>query len=666
MARELDGKLVDQAVKTIQMLAVDTVEKASSGHPGAPMGLASLTFALWMRHLRYDPSDPSWPGRDRFVLSAGHASSLLYSLLHLSGYDLPLEQLKSFRQWGSKTPGHPEVHLTPGVETTTGPLGQGIATAVGMAIAGKMLAARFDGDEPGLFDGRVFGVASDGDMMEGVSGEACSLAGHLALDNLIFFYDHNGITIDGETSLSFGEDVGARFEAYGWYVQHIDGHDHAQIGQALDAAVAEPKRPSLIVAKTHIGMGSPNKQDSEKAHGSPLGAAEVKLTKENLGWPLEPTFHVPEAVREIFRERAAEGRSAREAWLKKRDALVSRGGEAAARLQAILDPKVPADLLEQLASALPTKDDATRVLSGIIQQRVAELVPTLVGGSADLTPSTKTWIEGAALVSREGFGGRNFHFGIREHAMGAIANGLSLGGFIPYTATFLVFSDYMRPPMRLAAMSHLQAVFVFTHDSLYLGEDGPTHQPVEHFWALRVIPGLDLVRPADALECAAAWTHAVSRKDGPCAFALSRQKVPALPRPDGFDPRTILKGAYVISEATAAPSAVVVATGSEVHIALEAKKLLGERGASLRVVSAPCWDAFERQDEAYRSSLLPPGVPRCSVELGITQPWRGVVGDGGLCIGHDGFGVSAPYEVIQSKLGFTAEAVSERIGAWLQ
>lgn len=666
MPREIDAHLIEESVKTIQMLAVDAVEKASSGHPGAPMGLADIAFELFTGYLRYDPKAPGWEDRDRFVLSCGHASMLLYGLLHLSGYDVSLDDLKNFRQWESITPGHPEVHMTPGVETTTGPLGQGISNAVGMSVALKMRAARFDADAPGLCAARVFCIASDGDIMEGVSAEASSFAGHLGLDNLVCFYDDNGITIDGETDLSFSEDVGKRYDAYGWHVQRIDGHDHAAIRTALDNAIAEPRRPSLIIAKTHIGKGSPNKQDKSSVHGSKLGADEVKLTKEGIGWPLEPTFLIPAAVRQLFAERGAHGTALHEAWTKKRDAFIAAGGPAAARWQAFNERGVPADLLTQLANALPVKDSATRNLSGQVQQKVAELVPALVGGSADLTGSTKTWINDAGVIQKDDFSGRNFYFGVREHAMGAVINGIALtGGFIPYGATFLVFSDYMRPAIRLAALSHIQSIFVFTHDSLYLGEDGPTHQPVEHYWALRAIPNLDFVRPADALECAAAWTHALQRDSGPTAFALTRQDVPKLARPDGFDPATILRGAYVLDDAEGDPAAVIIATGSEVHIAVQAKAELGDAGRRLRIVSAPCLDAFERESDDYRASVLPPGVPRASFEIGITQPWRGVVGDGGLTIGHDGFGFSAPDNVIQEKLGFTPAAVAKRIQAWL-
>jgi transketolase len=658
--RTYDTKLVEKAVHTIRMLAVDGVEKANSGHPGTAMALAGIAFEIWTRQLRYDPGDPSWPDRDRFVLSCGHVSMLLYSMLHLSGYDLPMSELQRFRQWGSKTPGHPEVHLTPGVETTTGPLGQGISNAVGMAANIKMLAARFNDQGP-VSTARVFGICSDGDLMEGISGEASSLAGHLGLDNLVFFYDDNHITIDGNTSLAFSEDVGRRYEAYGWYVQHIDGHDQAQIREALDRAVLEPARPSLIVARTHIGIGSP-KQDSEKAHGEPLGEKALAATKAALGWPSEP-FYVPSEVRALFAERAEDGRAAHRAWKEHIAAFLAKGGPAAGLYQKLMAREVPADLLEELCKVAPGKDAATRAQSSVIEQRVAALVPSLAGGSADLNPSTKTYIEGSPAISRGEFGGRNIHFGIREHAMGAFVNGMAVSdGFIPFGSTFLIFSDYMRPAIRLAALSHLQSIFVFTHDSVYLGEDGPTHQPVEQYWTLRLIPNLDFVRPCDALECAAAWAHALGRRHGPTAIALSRQKLANIPRAEGFDNHTMLRGAYVLADASD-PTLVLLATGSEVEVAVGAKKILDAEGARVRVVSAPCWDAFERQDQAYRDAVLPAGVRRVAIEIGVTEPWRAVVGPGGLVIGHDDFGASAPDKDIQKHYGFTPEAVAARVRA---
>jgi transketolase len=657
-----DPKLIEKAVHTVQMLAVDGVEKANSGHPGTPMALAAITLEIWLRHLRYDPTDPKWPGRDRFVLSCGHASMLLYSMLHLAGYDLPMDELKRFRQWESKTPGHPESFMTPGVETTTGPLGQGIANAVGMAASVKMLAARFNKEAP-LFTGRVFGICSDGDLMEGVSAEAGSLAGHLGLDNLIFFYDDNKITIDGSTDLAFSEDVGKRYEAYGWFVQHIDGHDHAQIRAALDRAVANQGKPSMIVARTHIGIGSP-KQDSHKAHGEPLGAEALKITKQKIGWP-EETFYVPDEVRTLFAERAAEGKAAHAEWQAALQSFKTRGDSTPALYDQIMSRHVPDDLFEELLKVVPTKDAATRVQSGLIEQRVAALVPSFVGGSADLNPSTKTYIEGSPALSAGHYEGRNVHFGIREHAMGSFVNGMaSSEGFIPFGSTFLIFSDYMRPAIRLAALSHLQSLFVYTHDSVYLGEDGPTHQPVEHYWALRLIPNLDFVRPCDALECAAAWAHALQRKTGPTAFALSRQKLANLPRPAGFNPRSMLRGAYTIAEAEGAPTLVIIATGSEVEVAVGAKKILDAEGERVRVVSALCVSQFLREDAGYRDSVLPPGVPRVAVEIGVSAPWYSVVGGGGLVIGLDHYGASAPDKDLAKNFGFVPDAVAAKIRAW--
>jgi transketolase len=630
------------------------------------MALAAIAFEIWTRHLRFDPTDPRWPNRDRFVLSAGHASMLLYSLLHLSGYDLPIDELKRFRQFGSKTPGHPESFLTSGVEVTTGPLGQGISNAVGIAASIKMLGARFNSPETPIATARVFGIASDGDMMEGISGEAGSLAGHLGLDNLVFFYDDNHITIDGKTELAFSEDVGKRYEAYGWFVQHIDGHDHGQIRAALAKAEAESGRPSLIVARTHIGIGSP-KQDSEKAHGEPLGADAVKATKQNIGWPLEPTFIVPDEVRALFTERAEDGKKEHAAWKKIVEKFEEKGGEKVELYKKLMAKAVPANLFDELVKIAPTKDAATREQSSVIEQKVAELVPSLAGGSADLNPSTKTYIKGSAAITRGKYDGRNIHFGIREHAMGAFVNGMAVSdGFIPFGSTFLIFSDYMRPAIRLAALSHLQSLFVFTHDSVYVGEDGPTHEPVEHYWALRLIPNLDFVRPADGLECAAAWAHALARKNGPTAMALSRQKLVNLPRPAGFDPKVILRGAYVLAEATGGtPSVVIIATGSEVEVAMGAKASLEAAGHKVRVVSAPCLEEFNRQDEAYRDSVLPRGVRRAVIEIGRSDPWRGVVGPDGLVIGWDTYGASAPNKDIQKHFGFTPEAVTEKMKKWL-
>jgi transketolase len=664
MAREYSPKEIELAVGTIKTLSIDAVEKANSGHPGTPMGLANIAFELYSRYLRHDPKDPAWIGRDRFVLSCGHASMLVYSMLHLSGYDLPLSELQSFRQWGSKTPGHPEHMHTPGIETTTGPLGQGVGNAVGFALAAKLKAARFGAPFEPV---RVFALCSDGDVMEGVSGEVSSLAGHLGLGNLVCLYDDNKITIEGETDLAFSEDVGKRYEGYGWFVQRIDGHDHAQIRAALDKALSEKERPSFIVARTHIANGAPNAKDTAESHGAPLGKEEIALVKKGMGWDPEQHFAVPAEVTALFKEREAELGADKKAWADTFAAWKKENPERAAELDRFEARHVPDDLYEDLLAALPAKDDATRGLSNVLQQIVAEKVPSLVGGSADLAPSTKTLIKKSPSVDASSFAGRNLHFGIREHGMGAVCNGLALaGGVIPYGATFLVFSDYMRPSIRLSALGELQCLWIFTHDSVFLGEDGPTHQPVEHVWALRLIPNLAVVRPADALECAAAWTIALSRKKAPTAFSLTRQKVPAIKRDASFDPKSALRGAYVAQEATGGtPDLVLVATGSEVHLAVGARERLEKAGRKVRVVSAPCLEVFAEQDAGYRASVLPRGVRRVSIEAGATTPWAAWIGEDGLAIGIDRFGASAPDKVLAEKLGFTVDAVTERIQSWL-
>ncbi len=646
----------EKTVRTVQFLSVDAVEKANSGHPGTPMALAGIAVEIFSRHLRFDPRDPEWPNRDRFVLSCGHASMLLYSLLHLAGYDLSLDELIAFRQWGSKTPGHPELGHTPGVETTTGPLGQGLGNAVGLALASKMMAARVNRPGSTVVDYRVFVLASDGDIMEGVASEASSLAGHLGLGNLVVVYDDNQITIDGTTDLSLSEDVARRYEAYGWSVCHVDGHDPAAVRVALDAAVADETRPSLVVARTHIAIGAPTKQDTPDAHGAPLGAAEVEGTKKNAAWPLE-AFHVPAGARELFAAAVEKNRALREEW---RRALAALDADRRAVWDAHLGCPVPGDLYAQLVAAAPTKKDATRGHASAVEQRAAALVPSLVGGSADLAGSCKTTIKGGGDVKRGEFGGRNLHYGIREHAMGAVSNGLAISGFfVPFGSTFLVFSDYMRPSVRLAALMQQRAVFVFTHDSIFLGEDGPTHQPVEHVWALRLIPNLDVVRPADAIECAAAWAHALTRTSGPTALALSRQNVPVLERPAGFDPNVILDGGYVLSD-VASPAVTLIASGSEVGLALGAKSILDARGTPARVVSMPCLEAFLRLPAERQEAVLG-RAPRVSMEAGRTLPWRGIVGSGGLTLGIDRFGASAPAERLATELGFTPESVAQRV-----
>jgi transketolase len=666
MTARPDPELSRTAVNTIKFLAVDAVERAASGHPGMPMGAADAAFVLWSRFLRYDPTAPDWPDRDRFVLSAGHGCMLLYALLHLSGFDVSLEDLKAFRQWESKTPGHPEFGQTPGVEATTGPLGQGVGNAVGMALAAKMLAARCNG--AGDFDPvghRIFALASDGDVMEGISGEACSLAGHLRLGNLVVLYDDNRITIEGETGLAFSEDVGKRYRAYGWQTESVDGHDHEAIARAVQAALAEPDRPSLIACRTHIAHGSPNKQDTPDSHGAPLGADEVRATKEKLAWPLAPTFHIPEEVRTFFEARAAEGAALRATWERGLAAWRASHADKAEKWAAIRSGGVPDDIVPTLMNDAPGGDGATRAHGGVVLQKAAEHVPGLVGGSADLAPSNKSVIKGSAAVAPGEFEGRNIHFGIREHAMGAMLNGMLYhGAFRPYGATFLVFSDYMRPSIRLAALSHLPAIYVFTHDAIFVGEDGPTHEPVEHVFALRLIPNLHVFRPADGLETALAWGQALEREDGPTALVLTRQKVPAIEREavgDLADPR---RGAYLVA-GDDRPDAVVAATGSELHLALAARRTLAGEGKRLNVVSVPCLEIFLQQDRDYRNGLFPRGTPVATVEAGRTDPWRLLSGPDGLSLGVDGFGASAPAGVLAKKFGITADSVTERLRIWL-
>jgi len=659
------------AINTIKTLAIDAVEKAGSGHPGMPMGTADLAYLLWTRHLRFDPSAPTWPDRDRFVLSAGHGSMLLYALLHLSGYDLTLDDLKQFRQWGSRTAGHPEHGLAPGIETTTGPLGQGVGNSVGLAIAAKMLAERFNTAEYPLIGHRVWAIVSDGDLMEGVASEAASIAGHLRLGNLTLIYDDNRITIEGETRLAFSEDVGRRFEAYGFRVQRIDGHDHAEIVQALDAAAGEAGRPGLIVARTHIAHGSPGKHDTADAHGAPLGPEEAAATKKNLGWPAEPPFHVPEEARAAFRERAAEGQELHRAWGRMFAAWSVAHPDLRRAWDSHVSRAVPEDIFDRLLAALPAdgKPEATRVASGRILQAAAAQVPALCGGSADLEPSTKTRIKGSESIRGESFGGRNFHFGIREHGMGAILNGMALSGsIIPYGSTFLIFSDYMRPPMRLAALMRLQVIYVFTHDSIFLGEDGPTHQPVEQLAALRAVPNLVVVRPADGAETAMAWTLALQRREGPTALALTRQGVPPLQRPGGFDPRAMLRGGYLLAGGDAAGGKeplVLVASGSEVACAVAARALLQGRGVESRLVSMPCPQIFLQQPEEYRARLIPRPARVVVIEAAATQGWDRIAGPDALLIGIDRFGASAPAEVLAEKYGFTGPQVADRVVKFL-
>ena len=654
------------AVHTIRFLAADAVENANNGHPGMPMGMADVAFVIWTRFLRYQPQDPLWPGRDRFVLSAGHGSMLLYAMLHLCGYDLPMDEIRRFRQLGSITPGHPEHGLTPGVETTTGPLGQGLGNAVGMALALRMLAARFNDDAFAPVQGRVFGICGDGDLLEGVASEAASLAGHWGLGNLNFVYDDNHITIEGDTALAFTEDAGRRFEAYGWHVQRANPYDRDAVARALAAAIAETSRPSLVITRSHIAYGAPGKQDTRSAHGEPLGAEELAAAKQALGWPAEPPFLVPGEVRALFAERAAALRADYDAWHEGMRAWRDRDPDRAAEWNRMIGKQVPGDLFERLVAAAPGGAAATRAHGGKVLQQAAALVPSLAGGSADLEPSTKTRILDADSVQKDHFTGRNFHFGVREHGMGTILNGMALTeGFIPYGSSFLVFTDYARPAIRLSALMRLQVVWVFTHDSIFVGEDGPTHEPVEHLASLRLIPNLLVIRPADGLETAAAWGIALERRDGPTLIALTRQKTKALARPADFDPASLRRGGYVLLENPAEDAVTLIGTGSEVGLAVDAAALLEQRGLAARVVSMPARQLFLEEEAAWRDAVLPPGGRRVSIEAGVTWDWRGLVGEDGLAIGIDRFGESAPAEALASHFGFTPEQVAERIGAWL-
>jgi transketolase len=665
------GSLDELCINTIRTLAMDAVQAANSGHPGAPMGLAPVAYVLWTRHLRHNPADPSWPARDRFVLSAGHASMLLYSLLHLTGYDLSLDDIKAFRQWGSRTPGHPEFGHTPGVETTTGPLGQGFANAVGMAMAEAHLTARFNRPGEDIIGHRVYFIASDGDMMEGVSHEVASLAGHLKLGKLIGIYDNNHISIDGPTTLSFSEDVGARFEAYGWHVVRVeDGNDLAALDAALEEARGEPERPSLLVVRTHIAFGSPNKQDSSDAHGSPLGAEEVRLTKEALGWPTDEAFFIPEAALAEWRKARERGEAMQLVWQQRFDAYRRAYPAVAAELERRLRGDLPEGWAEHLPTFSP-KDGAlaTRAASGKVLNAIGPAVPELIGGSADLTPSNNTLIKGEDSFSATDRGARYLRFGVREHAMGGTLNGMALhGGVLPYGGTFLIFSDYMRPAIRLAAMMRRHVIYVFTHDSIGLGEDGPTHQPVEMLASLRAVPNLLVVRPADANETTEAWRIALERRDGPVALILTRQGLPILDREELGSADGVRRGAYVLLDPPRGkPEALILASGSEVALALEAGRALTSEGRRVRVVSMPCLELFAAEPQAYRDQILPPAVGvRVAIEAAHPQPWWRWVGDEGDVIGLDHFGASAPYKRIYQEFGLTAAAIVERVHARLE
>jgi len=651
---------VDQlSINTLRILAVEAIQKANTGHPGMPMGCAPIAYALYTKYMKYNPQNPLWLNRDRFILSAGHGSMLLYGILHLSGYDISLEDLKNFRQWESKTPGHPEFNQNLGIETTTGPLGQGFANAVGMAIAKSYLASMFNKDDIKILDHFIYGICSDGELMEGISHEAASLAGHLKLGKLIFFYDDNGISIDGKTSLSFSENIEQRFEAYGWHVEHIsDVNDLSQIETALLNAQVD-ERPSLIITKTHIGFGSPNKQDTSSVHGSPLGDEEIKLTKKNLGWEYEESFFIPDEVKNLFEEAKKKHQQDEEEWNKLFAGYKKKYPQEAKLFLEVMS----GNFGEEWVSKLPTFADdgkkmATRQASGKVINAIAASLPTFIGGSADLAPSNNTFLNGFTEYSKENRSGRNFHFGIREHAMASLMNGMAMyGGVIPFGGTFLVFSDYLRPAIRLASLSKIKVIYVFTHDTIGLGEDGPTHQPVEHFAALRSIPGLIVLRPADANETASAWKFAIQHKGSPVALLLTRQGLPVLDQSKYPSSDNLFKGAYILKDADK-PEIILMASGSEVELILKAAEKLESEGKKVRVVSFPSWELFEMQTEEYKNSILPKEVKaRVAIEAGVAQGWHKYTGDGGKVISIEKFGASAPYEILYEKYGITVENI---------
>ncbi len=667
LIQTIDKEKMNLAVNTLRMLSADAVEKAQSGHPGLPMGCADIAFVLWMQFLRFCPQDPQWPNRDRFVLSAGHGSMLLYSLLHLFGYDMSLDEIKRFRQFGSKTPGHPEYGHTPGVEVTTGPLGQGFANGVGMALAERILAERFNKEGRTILSHYIYGIVSDGDLMEGITSEAASFAGHLGLSNIIYIYDSNQISIEGNTSITFTEDVGKRFEAYNWRVTKIDGHNHGEIAAAIEAARNEKERPSLIIARTHIGKGSPNKQDTASVHGEPLGAKELELTKENLGWPKNSPFYVPEEVRHLCQSRIVELKEEYAQWQDLFKKHIKDDPNLSQTWNAFFKKEIPADLELELLQTIKKDSIATRTASGDMMQVIAQRMPSFLGGSADLCPSTKTYIKGSPSLGKNQFSGKNIHFGIREHAMGAILNGLALsGGIIPFGSTFLMFSDYMRPPIRLAALMKIQVIYVFTHDSIFVGEDGPTHQPIEHLSSLRTIPNLLVIRPSDATETAAAWIAALNHKDGPTALILTRQDLPVIIRSIYPTQNQLNYGAYVLKDSVKPPEIILMATGSEVSIALDATLQLQGKGIHARLLSVPSFELFRLNSAEYKNNILPPGCrKRVAIEAGGKSCWYELVGLDGLIIGIDGYGASAPAKTLAEHYGFTAKnIVSEITKKW--
>lgn len=655
-------QLEQLCINAIRTLSMDAVQKANIGHPGLPMGAAAMAYVLWMRFLKHHPKNPDWPDRDRFVLSAGHGSMLLYSLLYLTGYDLSLEDIKNFRQWESKTPGHPEFGVTPGVETTTGPLGQGMANTVGMAIASRHLAATFNRPGHAIVDHNIYAIVSDGDLMEGITHEAASLAGHLKLSNLICLYDDNRITIEGATDLAFSEDVLARFAAYGWHTQRVnDGNDPDAVGDAIATALEQDQGPALIAVRTHIGYGSPNKQDTAAAHGAPLGEKEIELTKRALGWPSLEPFFVPEEVLDHFHGAIHKGQAAESQWLERFAAYQQKFPQLAQRFQAALAGKLPQGWDADLPTFEPDdKPLATRKASGLALNAVARRLPMLIGGSADLAGSNNTTLNDTESFAPGQYHGRNFHFGIREHAMGGVLNGMALhGGILPYGGTFLVFSDYMRPAMRLAALMAQRVIYVFTHDSIGLGEDGPTHQPVEQLMALRTIPNLTVIRPADAAETVAAWQFAIKNDRGPTALALTRQSLPHLARQGLNALEGVSRGGYVLADVqNGLPEIILIGTGSETQWALQAQRQLTKEGVAARAVSLPSWEIFEAQAQEYRHQVLPETVrKRLSIEAGTTLGWERYVGWEGTMIGLNRFGASAPGDLLMEKFGFNLENV---------
>jgi transketolase len=661
MTQTVAGVDLDQlCINTVRTLAMDAVQQADSGHPGTAMALAPLAYVLWQRHLEYNPANPEWLDRDRFILSAGHACMLLYSVLYLTGYNLPLDEIKQFRQWGSRTPGHSEHGVTPGVEATTGPLGQGTGNAVGMAIAEAQLAAAFNRPGHDIINHHTYFLASDGDLMEGISHEVCSLAGHLKLGKLIGFYDDNRITIDGSTDLAFSDDTAKRFESYGWHVQRIaDGNDLSAIDEGVTQAQRVTDRPSLIIVRTHIAWGSPHKQDTAEAHGAPLGADEVKATKQNLGWPSLEPFYVPDEALERWRRAKDRGARLEADWKKKWDAYRAAHPDLATELERRITGKLPEDWDAALPVFGPKDAQATRAASGKVLNAIAAKLPELIGGSADLTGSNNTEIKGGGVFSAGSHAGRNFHFGVREHGMGAALNGIALhGGFIPFGGTFLIFSDYMRPSIRLAALTHLKPIYVFTHDSIGLGEDGPTHQPIEQLAALRAIPNMTVIRPSDPTEVVEAWRAAIMHQNGPVALVLTRQKVAVVDRTKYAPAAGLHRGGYVLADSKN-PDVVLMGTGSEVELILGAYEKLTTDGRRPRAVSMPCLEFFADQPLSYRDSVLPPGVPRIVVEAAAPQSWYRWVGERGVILGIERFGASAPYQRIYKEFGLTVDEVVE-------